>query len=103
MPFEGQISVRYHDQVALSQDLLEKSTLRIQARAKLEGGEYVDLEEIRIPQKAEGFSQFQDIQRLSHYNQQYGSRAFSDVNDRNQINPAVFFTDDAEENTRRIM
>ena len=30
MPFEAQVAVRYHDQVALTQQQLERSTLRIQ-------------------------------------------------------------------------
>ncbi len=47
------------------------------------------------------FSSFrlQDIDRLQHYGQQYGADAGYDTNDPNLINPAVFFSDDAEANT----
>lgn len=69
MPFEAQIAVRYHDQVALTQEQLESSTLRIEARAKLDTGAVVELPEIQVPRKLEGFSQFQDIDRLRHYGQ----------------------------------
>ncbi len=48
MPFEGQIAVRYHDQVALSQEVLEQSTLIVRAKAKLEGGRIVDLPDIKV-------------------------------------------------------
>ncbi len=41
----------------------------------------------------------QDIDRLQHYGQQYGADAGYDTNDPNLINPAVFFSDDAEANT----
>jgi len=69
MPFEAQITVRYHDQVALSQDKLESSTLLIKSSAKLENGAIVELPEIKVPRKLEGFSVFQDIDRLQHYGQ----------------------------------
>ncbi len=47
-------------QVALSQEKLEQSTLRIQARAKLEGGGVVELPDIRVPTKQDdAFSPFQ--------------------------------------------
>lgn len=69
MPFEAQIAVRYHDQVALTQDQLESSTLLIQSTAKLETGEIVSLPDIKVPRKVEGFSPFQDIDRLRHYGQ----------------------------------
>jgi hypothetical protein len=42
---------------------------------------------------------WQDIDRLQHYGQQYGSEASYDTHDPNLINPAVFFSDDAEANT----
>ena len=69
MPFEAQIAVRYHDQVALTQEQLESSTLLIKASARLETGGVVELPEIKVPRKLEGFSQFQDIDRLRHYGQ----------------------------------
>lgn len=69
MPFEAQIAVRYHDQVALTPEQLEASTLLIKASAKLESGGVVELPDIRVPRKIEGFSQFQDIDRLRHYGQ----------------------------------
>ena len=34
MPFEAQVAVRYHDQVALTQQQLERSTLRIQVQQR---------------------------------------------------------------------
>ena len=45
---------------------------------------------------------FQDIDRLQHYGQQYGADASYDTLDPNQINPAVFFSDDAEANTGEL-
>ena len=64
MPFEGQIAVRYHDQVALSQEKLEQSTLEIKIIAKFKNGEARDLKSIRVPRKLSGeFNQFQDIDR----------------------------------------
>ncbi len=102
MPFEAQITVRYHDQVALSQEKLESSTLLIKSSAKLENGAIVDLPEIKVPRKLDGFSAFQDIDRLQHYGQQYGADASFDTHDPNLINPAAFFTDDVEGNTGTI-
>ena len=87
MPFEAQIAVRYHDQVALTQEQLEKSTLRIEAYAKLETGGEVRLDDIRVPRKIEGFSSFQDIDRLRHYGQLYGQDATHDIDEINEINP----------------
>ena len=66
MPLEAQIAVRYHDQVALSKDKLEKSSLWIQSVATLKNGQKVDLPDIRVPSKIDGLSAFQvrnDIQR----------------------------------------
>ena len=103
MPFEAQIAVRYHDQVALTQEQLESSTLLIQATAKGIKIGTVQLPEIRVPRKIEGFSQFQDIDRLRHYGQVYGGGAARDVEDYREINPATFFTDDVERNTQQIM
>ena len=45
---------------------------------------------------------FQDIERLQHYGQQYGADASYDTYDPNLINPAVFFSDDAEANTGNV-
>ena len=87
MPFEAQIAVRYHDQVALTQEQLERSTLRIEAYAKLETGGEVRLDDIRVPRKIEGFSSFQDIDRLRHYGQLYGQDARQDIDEINEINP----------------
>ena len=42
---------------------------------------------------------FQDIERLQHYGQQYGAHASYDPN---LINPAVFFSDDAEANIGNV-
>lgn len=103
MPFEAQIAVRYHDQVALTQEQLESSTLLIKTTAKLESGAVKELPEIKVPRKIEGFSQFQDIDRLKHYGQLYGSDASRDVYDQETINPAAFFTDDVESNTQLVM
>ena len=70
MPFEAQIAVRYHDQVALTQEQLESSTLLIKAYATLETGGQVELPHVKVPRKVdESFSQFQDIDRLRHYGQ----------------------------------
>jgi len=55
--------------VALSQEKLESSTLLIKSSAKLENGAVVELPEIKVPRKLEGFSVFQDIDRLQHYGQ----------------------------------
>ena len=41
------------------------------------------------------------ISRLKHYGQAYGQEAAHDTRG-DQINPAAFFTDDAEENTQFI-
>ena len=77
MPFEAQIAVRYHDQVALTQEQLESSTLLIKATAKLQNGKIVDLPEIKVPKKLEeGFSLFQDIDRLKHYGQVCKNKQF---------------------------
>lgn len=77
MPFEAQIAVRYHDQVALTQEQLESSTLLIKATAKLQNGKIVDLPEIKVPKKLEeGFSLFQDIDRLKHYGQVFKNEQF---------------------------
>ena len=59
MPLEAQIAVRYHDQVALSKEKLEKSSLWIQSLATLENGQKIDLPDIRIPSKIHGLSAFQ--------------------------------------------
>ena len=67
MLFEGQIAVRYNDQVALTQQQLEKSTLLIKATAKLANGLHVDLPSVNIPSKQNpGESPFSDIDRLRH-------------------------------------
>ncbi len=105
MPFEAQVAVRYHDQVALSQEKLEQSTLVVTAHAKLENGEVKKLKDIMIPTKqADAFAPFVDIDRLRRYGQLYGSDAASDTdNPGRDINPASFFTDDVERNTQIIM
>ena len=59
MPLEAQIAVRYHDQVALSKDKLEKSSLLVQTIATLESGQKVALPDIRVPSKIHGLSAFQ--------------------------------------------
>ena len=78
MPFEAQVAVRYHDQVALTQQQLERSTLRVEVRATFEDGRVRNLPDIRVPSKVEGFSEFQDIDRLRHYGQPYGREAERD-------------------------
>ena len=104
MPFEAQIAVRYHDQVALTQEKLEKSTLLIRATAKLENGQHVDLAEIKVPSKQDqSLSSFADIDRLRHYGQVYGDDARRDKDRVDDINPAAFFTDDAEANAQLLM
>ena len=45
--------------MALSQEKLESSTLLIKSSAKLENGAVIDLPEIKVPRKLEGFSVFQ--------------------------------------------
>ena len=85
--------------MGLSQEKLESSTLLIKSSAKLENGAIIDLPEIKVPRKLEGFSAFQDIDRLQHYGQQYGADASFDTFDPNLINPAAFFSDDVESNT----
>ena len=69
MTFEGQIAVRYHDQVALSSEKLDRSTLLIEPTATLKSGGEIRLDAIKVPRKLEGFSSFQDIDRLKHYGQ----------------------------------
>ncbi len=59
MPLEAQIAVRYHDQVALTQEKLESSNLLIETHAKLQNGQTVRLPEIKVPRKVDGFSVFQ--------------------------------------------
>ena len=59
MPLEAQIAVRYHDQVALSKDKLEKSSLLVQTIATLESGQKVALPDVRVPSKIHGLSAFQ--------------------------------------------
>lgn len=116
MPFEGQVAVRYHDQVALTDQQLENSNLLIRSTAILEDGREVDLPDVKIPRKVvEEFSQFQDIDRLRHYGQLYGDIAQLDIGSDFEttrggqdygvgaINPAAFFTDDVENNTQLLM
>ena len=74
MPFEAQVAVRYSDQVGLTQDLLERSTLVITATATSgatfgSAGERRTLPEIKVPAKLKDISGFQDVDRLKHYNQ----------------------------------
>ena len=45
----------------------------------------------------------QDVDRLRHYGQAYGDEAIRDSYDSRSINPAAFFTDDAEENAQLVM
>jgi hypothetical protein len=52
--------------VALSQDKLESSTLLIKSSAKLENGAVIDLPEIKVPRKLEGFSVFQVTKLCLH-------------------------------------
>ena len=90
--------------MALTQDKLEQSTLLIKASAKLQSGQLVELPDIKVPTKQDdNFASYQNIERLQHYGQLYGSEAVSDTYDPNDINPAAFFTDDADGNTRLIM
>ena len=105
MPFDAQIAVRYHDQVSLTQEQLEKSTLSIRSYAKLENGASVELPEIKVPPKFEGFGGILDIDRLKHYNQPFGYEAQKNLDDQdniNTINPAAFLTDDEEKNTQFV-
>ena len=100
MLFEGAISVRYHDQVALPAEVLRGSDLEINVRAKKKDGSVVDLTKIRVPKYvADQFNEFQDIDRLSHYGQSFGSDAIYDVTNNNDINPAAFLSDDVDKNT----
>jgi len=105
MPFEGAVTVRYHDQVALQEEILKDSELEILIQATMKGGGKVDLPSIRVPRVlSDQFNMFQDIDRLEHYGQLTGYDAQSDVNYNPNdpafsINPASFFSDDAEKNT----
>jgi hypothetical protein len=56
-------------QVALSQDKLESSTLLIKSSAKLENGAIVDLPEIKVPRKLDGFSVFQVTLKNIYFSQ----------------------------------
>ena len=105
MPFDAQIAVRYHDQVSLTQEQLEESTLIIKSYAKMESGETIVLPEVKVPPKFEGFGDVIDVDRLKHYNQPFGqeARKNSDPYDSiNSINPAAFLTDDEEKNTQFV-
>ena len=99
MLFETQVSVKFSDQVPLDPKTLESSTLTIEARAQLKEGGTVDLDTIKIPQKASQICNFQDVDRLRHYNQAFGAEAANDIDGQYEINPAAFFGDDPEENT----
>ena len=78
MPFEAQIAVRYHDQVALTQKQLESSTLLIKAYIHSSDSQSIDLPDIKVPRKEDHlFSQFQDIDRLRHYGQVFKQCLFS--------------------------
>ena len=109
MPFEGSVAVRYHDQVALPPGILKDSQLEIILRAKKKEGSVIELERIVVPkQLSDQFNAYQDIDRLKHYGQRFGEDAQNDVvNDQSygggdggyNINPAAFFSDDAEKNT----
>ena len=107
MLFEGALAVKYHDQVALPQEVLKDSTLEIQIQAKKKDGSVERLERIYVPpQQVQYFNDFQDIDRLKHYGQSYGSAARDDVYTNGGVgykfNPATAFTDDAEQNTDYI-
>ena len=100
MMFQGTVAVRYHDQVALPEEVLKDSELEIRIRAKKKDGSVENLPAIKVPrQLTDEFNSFADIDRLQHYGQLFGSRAAQDVGSSNGINPAAFFTDDAEKNT----
>ena len=101
MLFEGAVAIRYHDQVALPEEVLKDSQLDIRIRAKKSDGSVEDLKTLRVPhQLSDQFSQFQDLDRLKHYGQLYGSEAVSDVTSSGyEINPAAFLTDDEDKNT----
>ncbi len=69
-------------QVALSQEKLEQSTLRIQARAKLEGGGVVELPDIRVPTKQDdAFSPFQVSRVFKNVDILIWGRNFGDFNE----------------------
>ena len=107
MPFEGAVAVRYHDQVALPEDLLKDSELEIIIRMKDKSGQITTLPNLKVPRVlSDQFNIFQDIDRLEHYGQLTGLEATQDVrlnptnsDNKYNINPASFFTDDAEKNT----
>ena len=108
MPFEGAVAVRYHDQVALPTEVLKDSDLEIIIRAKKKEGSVVELQRIHVPkQLAEQFNAFQNVDRLKHYGQRFGDEAQDDIQGYGgggggssfNINPAAFFSDDAEKNT----
>ena len=109
MLFEGAVAVRYHDQVALPTEVLRDSELEINIRAKKKDGSVEDLKNLKVPRQiADQFNDFQDIDRLRHYGQVFGSQAAYDVSNNDfqsasfDINPAAFFTDDVEKNTEFI-
>lgn len=60
MMFEGAVAVRYHDQVALPDEVLRDSQLEIKVRAKKQDGSTQDLPLIKVPrQLANAFNNFQ--------------------------------------------
>ncbi|CAB4061934.1 unnamed protein product [Lepeophtheirus salmonis] len=61
------------------------------------------LPDIRVPNKLVEYGSYQDIDRLRHYGQPYGSDAFETVLDSDTFNPASLFTDDAEKNAKIVM
>ena len=48
MPFEGAVAVRYHDQVALPEELLRDSELEIIIRTKNKAGGVGELPRIKV-------------------------------------------------------
>ena len=108
MMFQGTVAVRYHDQVALPEEVLKDSELEIRIRAKKKDGSVENLPSIKVPrQLTDEFNSFQDIDRLQHYGQLYGSKAAEDVSYGGgqgsfNINPAAFFSDDIEKNTEFV-
>ena len=108
MLFEGALSVKYHDQVALPPEVLRDSTLEIRIRATRKDGNTFDLPGLKVPRKTDDdFNEFQDIDRLKHYGQAIGDEALYDVNSYSgdggfRYNPAAVLTEDVDHNADLI-
>ena len=91
-------------QVALDAEKLESSTLEVKILATLRDGGQEELSGIFIPPKVDDeICNSADIDRLKHYGQNYGGGAATETFGEQKINPAFFFNDDTDSNTRLCM